>query len=900
MPSSAFSVPQMLEHAAHYSRFFVLMLDSRPWLRDSLLATIGQPIDKTLLHTFLDGKITDENSLNEQLRHLRTWALCHILVRDLNGLADLAEVVESMTLLAEFCISTANEMHYTLLAEKYGLPLSITDIPQTLHIIGMGKLGGRELNVSSDIDLIFVYPEEGNTNGRKIISNFEFFERLGKRLIKTLSEVTAHGQVFRVDMRLRPNGDSGPLACSFDMLENYFITQGREWERYAWIKARVLTGERFEELEKLARAFVFRKYLDFGAIDAMRGLHLQIRQEVARKERQNNIKLGPGGIREIEFIAQVFQLIRAGRLLALQVRPTLKVLKLLESEGILETDTVNELTEAYVFLRTLEHRIQYLDDQQTHELPAAEQDRERLAHVMRLNTFQDLTRQLEHLRHNVSHHFNAVFADPTSETSSRNNIWQTPDDVENNTQHFAHLGFSDPEAAAHQLTQLHHSSRYRQLPQHIRARFDVLMPRIVELSAETRFPDQCLQRCLSLLETISRRGAYLALLQQYPQALKRVTELVSASPWAAQYLNRHPILLDELLDDRHLAEDTDWGKFGQYLHALLDEVEPDTERQMDILREQHHAQTFHLLMQDLTDRLTVETLADQLSALADTVLNVTLPFVWRKMTRRCSDTPQFAIIAYGKYGGKELAYSSDLDIIFIFDDPADTAMECYARFAQRINSWLSSQTAAGILFETDLRLRPNGESGLIVSSLDTFRKYQQEAAWLWEHQALTRARFVAGDARIGKAFEKLRSDILCQQRDLPHLKQEIQAMREKMRQAHPHRQAEFSLKHDSGGLIDVEFLVQYLVLGFSHQYPQLVANLGNIALLRIAGELQLIPSALAAETGSAYRALRRLQHRFRMADRPARIPMEEAGPLRAPAIRLWQHIFDNTGTDING
>tara|TARA_R110002049_G_scaffold274452_2_gene452374 strand:+ start:140 stop:2842 length:2703 start_codon:yes stop_codon:yes gene_type:complete len=888
MPSSAIS------RAARLSRFLTRMLDSRDWLAARLEASVDANVDADAMRAFIDVDHLDADGLGEALRRLRTWVLCHLAVRDLDGRADLAEVTETMTVLAEVAIATAHDVHREVLVSRHGLPLSISGWEQELIVLGMGKLGGRELNVSSDIDLIFVFPEDGETGGERVISNFEFFERLGKRIIRSLADITEHGQVFRVDMRLRPNGDSGPLVCSFEALENYFITQGREWERYAWIKARPLNGERFAELEKIARPFIFRKYLDYGAFNAMRALHAQIRREVTRRDRANNVKIGPGGIREIEFIAQVFQLIRGGRDRELQIRPTLQVLGSLAERNILGEQTVAELSEAYVFLRRLEHRLQFLDDQQTHDLPQDPADRAIIAEAAGFDDEGALLAELERHRRIVSGHFDDVFADPTEKEQKPelDEVWSGAGNDEQPDPILAELGYADPKAVCEKLATVHESARYQQLPAHIKSRLDALVPRIVEVAGATPSPDQTLSRCLTLLETISRRGAYLALLQQYPHALQRVADLMSASSWATEYLTRHPVLLDELLDDRHLDETPDWAAFSAELGEALDAIEPDMEHQMDMMREHHHAQVFRLLTQDIAGKLTVERLADHLSALADVILERTLPLVWRKMRKRHRDDPAFAVIAYGKLGGKELGYASDLDIVFLFDDDEPEAMEIYSRFAQRVNTWLSTRTAAGILFETDLRLRPNGDAGLLVTSIEAFRKYQLEAAWAWEHQALTRARFAAGDPQVGEAFETIRHEVLCRQRDLGKLRSDVLEMRHKMRGAHAGKGEGFELKHDAGGLVDVEFIIQYLVLGHAHEHPELGRNLGNIALLGLAGELGLIPADLAAGCSDSYRLFRRLQHRERLNGRPSRVATDEAEAAREPVIALWREVFE--------
>ncbi|MBL8447949.1 MAG: bifunctional [glutamate--ammonia ligase]-adenylyl-L-tyrosine phosphorylase/[glutamate--ammonia-ligase] adenylyltransferase [Zoogloeaceae bacterium] len=890
MSQESATSPDLVEQAGTHSRFLLRMLASRPWLAERLATHLAAPLGEAEMTAFLAEQKVDTTNLRRALRQLRTWVLCHLAVRDLAGMAPLAEVTETMTTLADVAVHTALETLRPPLVQRYGEPLGPGGWVQEFMVIGMGKLGGRELNVSSDIDLIFVYPEDGDTGGAKVISNFEFFEKLGRQIIQALAEVTEDGQVFRVDMRLRPNGDSGPLVCGFDMLENYFITQGREWERYAWIKARVMNGERFSELEAISRPFVFRKYLDFGAINAMRELHAQIRREVARRDRAHNIKLGPGGIREIEFIAQVFQLIRGGRDRALQIKPTLKVLALLGQRGILDRKTVDELASAYDFLRRLEHRLQYLDDAQTHDLPANPEDQARIARSMGCADYPELMAILDGHRHRVGRHFDDVFANPSQDVHPLDALWTSADDPERIASTLATLGYQDARSAARRLATIQASPRYLQLPPKIRSRFDALVPRLIQAACNFADADTSLSRALDLLEMVSGRGAYLALLQQYPQALNKVVELISASSWAAQYLNRHPILMDDLLDARQL-EPPDWPAFKTELHQALTELEPDTERQMDVMREYHHTAVFRLLTQDLAGVLSVEALADHLSALADIMLDETIPVCWNKIRHRHRDTPQFAVIAYGKLGGKELGYASDLDIVFLYDDEAPEAAENYARLSQRINTWLSSQTAAGMLFETDLRLRPNGESGLLVSSVEAFERYQRESAWVWEHQALSRARFAAGSRALGDRFEHIRRAVLRQPRDLAALRAEVVKMRQKMREAHGGKPPLFDLKHDAGGLVDVEFLVQYLVLGYSASHPDLADNVGNIALLRRAGEQNLTDARLAEQCADAYRELRHLQHRQRLNGLPSRVEADPVAALRAPIIALWEAVF---------
>ncbi|MCL1825828.1 MAG: bifunctional [glutamate--ammonia ligase]-adenylyl-L-tyrosine phosphorylase/[glutamate--ammonia-ligase] adenylyltransferase [Betaproteobacteria bacterium] len=891
---------EIICRATRKSRFLQRMLDSRPWLSACLADGLGQTLGSDAMRAFIACRGSDEAQLRPTLRQLRTWVLCHLAVRDLEGMANLAEVTETMTELAEVAVRHAHDTLRAPLLARYGAPRSPSGEEQELLIIGMGKLGGRELNVSSDIDLIFLYPEDGSTTGPKVIDNFEFFERLGKQIIGALAEITEHGQVFRVDMRLRPNGESGPLVANFDMLENYFVTQGREWERYAWIKARVIVGKRAEELQTISRPFVFRKYLDFGAISAMRALHAQIRREVARLERAHNIKLGPGGIREIEFIAQVFQLIRGGRDQTLQIRPTLQALDRLAARGILQPGAAEELGCAYIFLRRLEHRLQYLDDAQTHDLPENEADLALIAETMGFASHAEFLEELESHRAAVSRHFEAIFGEPDAPDDDPQQlaaVWQNAAETTQAAAALAKLGYSAPQTTAARLAASRTGSRYNQLPDNIRSRFDALIPRMISAAASTPEPDGTLARCLDLLDSIARRGAYLALLQQYPQAMRRLVDLIGASRWAAQYLGYHPILLDDLLGARDLTAMPDWQQFRRGLAAELDTIEPDTEQQMDLMRERHHTQVFHLLLQDIAGSLTVEKLADHLSMLADIMVGLAIPLCWRKMKTRHRDDPQLAVIGYGKLGGKELGYASDLDIIFLYDDEHIDAGDFYARLAQRVRSWLSSRSPAGILFETDLRLRPNGESGLVACSLATFQKYQFESAWVWEHQALTRARFVAGDPALGEKFERIREDVLRLPRDRQTLRGEVIAMRDKMRAAHAGKSPLFDLKHDPGGLVDVEFLIQYLILGYAHEHAELTGNLGNIALLGIAAGLKLIPADLAAACANTYRELRQRQHRQRLNELPSRIPQSDTAALREPVRALWREVFGEAAPD---
>ena len=897
--------------ALGHSRYAQHLIAADPALEAELDTALG-PWTREAMQAFVDAQSpADDASRNEArlgraLRQLRQRVMLRTIARDLGG-APLAEICTVMTTLAEVAIRAGLSLLHPMLAAEHGEPRGASHgtnpgTTQSLIVVGMGKLGGGELNVSSDIDLVFVYPEEGETRGgARPLSNHEFFMRLGRRLIALISAPTEDGWVFRIDMRLRPWGEPGPLAMSFDALENYLVTQGREWERYAWIKGRPLSGEDHAGLEAIVRPFVFRKYLDFGSIAAMRELHAEVRAEVARRELAGHVKLGPGGIREIEFIAQALQLIRGGRDAALRERPTLAVLERLAQSRhggrLLEPGTAAELREAYDFLRRVEHRLQYLDDAQTHELPGDEDDRGRVARSMGFKGWASFLKRLDAHRGRVSAHFERIFSAHDADRHALADLWSGAGGArEEQAARLAALGFTSPGDAANRLAAIRAGSRYQSLPDASRGRFDALVPRLIDLAGTRPRPDETLERCLALMETVSRRAAYLALLDEHPQALVRVADIAGASSWAADYLLRHPIVLDELLDARVLLAPPDWTGLGRELRSGLMDLAADPERQMDRVREVHHAQVFRFIAQDIAGALSVERLADHLSDLADLMLQIVLELCWTKLRERFGaemrEFPRFALIGYGKLGGKELGYASDLDMIFLYEDDHPSAADIYARLGQRIIHWLNSRTGAGVLFETDLRLRPDGASGLLVSSIEAFRRYQRESAWPWEHQALTRARYCAGEAAVGAAFEEERRHILTLPREPAKLAADVLEMRRTLFDAHPNASGKFDVKHDRGGMIDIEFMVQYLVLAHANRHARLTANDGNIALLALAAELGLIPAALSAEVQEAYREFRRRQHALRLnGAKYARVPLDEVEAHVRATHALWKLVF---------
>lgn len=884
---------EQLEKACYHSQYLAQRLAARPALLEDLNAHGADVFTWAEMQAFANWPALYDtvDDFMAQLRLCRQSVLARLIFRDLNGHADLAEVMKTISLFARFVVEQARLAGEHALS-SFGQPKTAAGDLQRLLVVGMGKLGGDELNVSSDIDLIFIYPESGETDGRRSLSHQEYFTRLGKFIIKALNEVTAYGFVFRVDMRLRPFGDAGPLVMSFNVLENYLLTQGREWERYAWIKARVLWGENEADdaatlaLANLVRPFVYRRYLDYSSIDAMRSLHAQIRQEIRKKDAANNIKLGSGGIREIEFIAQVFQLTRGGRERVLQEKSTIKTLNLLAEKGLMPAQDVARLQTAYAFLRNLEHRLQYVDDQQTQRLPDNSETLQRLALSMNYADAPTFLTALQAHRDFVASQFEHVFGEPLADkpsTTVQNPFasqalapqsagvlssdvvawWQSVQadlsfQIEEAT-FLEGLGFTQAHDSARYLHHFFNGQKYRQLPETTQQKIHLLMPEILKAAVLRSEPEAILRRFLSLIETISRRSAYLTLLATSARILEQVANVFAASDWLSTYLIQHPILLDDLLDPYFLERRTDWAVLAAQMQQQLSDRAGDVEAQMDVLRQYQHAQTFLLARQELAGILTLEAVSDELSALAMMLVQAALRWAWLSLPQRPEEYPTFAVIAYGKLGGLELGYRSDLDVIFLCADVAPETFELYCKLARRVSTWLSATTPAGRLYELDLRLRPNGESGLLVSRVTAFADYQENHAWLWEHQALTRARFVAGDALIGEQFEAIRLAILQKPRDTESVYQAIIEMRQKIRLSHPAREDE--VKHAYGGIVDVEFMVQTLVLLHGRDFANLLDNKGNIALLHCAAQHGLIPTELTEPVATAYRYFRSWQHK---------------------------------------
>ncbi len=923
------TAPDLLAPALAWSGHLRRRVQAMPAFADWLADAAVSPLSPARLDEWLQALCAERRVAHDAplptadcravLRRLRERVFCVAMVRDLAGHAPLEEVVGAMTHLADIAVREAYRSIATELAEVHGIPREAgSGAPQEMLIVGMGKLGGGELNVSSDIDLVMLYGDEGETDGRRPISHHEFYGRLTRRMMPVISEIDADGQVFRTDLRLRPDGDAGPLAWSLDAFENYLVGQGREWERYAWLKGRRMDAQAFDgsapdaqviQLEALRRPFVYRKYFDFDALAALRSLRERIRQDWNRRasarvdvEAGNNVKLGEGGIREIEFVVQLSQLVRGGRLPTLQIRGLLAALHAERDAGLVSDADAARLEAAYRFLRRVEHALQYREDQQTHLMPGDPEQRAALAVALGFPDLGAFETELAWHRDFVEQTFRDVFhlagvEAPQSEEGPGAAQEEDPDAAaaERIARHFG----DQAEAMSSRLDGLLNSSRIRSLPEASRRRLVALLPAVIDAAAATDAPVDALTRLFDLIEAIAQRSAYLALLAEYPETLARVARIMAASEWAAVYLRRHPLLLDELLDWRTLLAPPDFNEFARQLSAQLDarllpgSTEPDVESQMNLMRDAQRQLSFHLLAQDLEGKLTVEMLGDHLSLLADILVQEALRRVWPAVKGADPATPpRLAVIAYGKLGGKELGYASDLDLIFIYEDSRDDALELYTRVVRRMMTWLGSMTSSGRLYEVDLRLRPDGEAGLPAISTEAFERYQKEHAWPWEHQAITRARFAAGHPEVGARFEQIRREVLLLPRDATTLADEVRSMREKIHAGHPNSTDLFDLKHDAGGMVDVEFVTQYLVLMHASEHPILLENLGNISLLKRAEAVGLIPAGVGTAAGDAYRTLRREQHALRLQGiekarvKPARLQAE-----RQAVLALWRAVL---------
>ena len=863
------------------------------------------------------GACEEEDSLERVLRQFRNRQMVRIIWRDICGLAELSETLEDLSELADVCIREALHKLYAWETRKSGVPRDFSGREQKLVILGMGKLGARELNMSSDIDLIYCYPSHGHTDGRRELENETFFTRLGRKLANVLSRQTVDGFVYRVDLRLRPFGESGPLVVSLGAMEQYLQGQAREWERYAMVKARAITGEPEDiaAFQSLIKAFVYRRYIDFGVIESIRDMKRMIVRELHKKGMDANIKLGMGGIREIEFLGQAFQLVRGGRNMDLQIRPIQQVLDRLGEKGLLPDYAVRELQQAYVFLRRAENRIQAWKDEQTHLLPQDEDGRLRLARSMGFDTWDEFSMQLKQHRQQVHSHFDQVFEAPQAEQKADSSVlasvWLSSESGQAQVQLLQAAGFEEPQAASGVLQAFKNSSVLRTLTASGRVKLDQLMPLALDALAQNENPDQTLVRLVALLEAIVRRTAYINLLVENPLALSQLVRLLGESAWVGSQLQRQPILLDELLDPRRLYSPMHEDELEEELATLLHSVdEGDEEQEMERLRQFANGSRLRVAAADIVGEIPLMVVSDYLTEIAEVSLRQVQNSAWRDITARHGRPalPEgmqsgFAIIGYGKLGGVELGYGSDLDLVFLHgsdkpsantDGPRQVANDVFfARLGQRVIHLLTTRMPSGQLYEADMRLRPNGNSGMLVSSLKAFEHYQHNDAWTWEHQALIRARAVSGDPEVIERFNEIRTEILCQARDEEQLRDDVCAMRRKMAENLDRSDKElFDIKHGPGGLVDIEFMVQFVVLRWAAEYPGLTKWTDNARLLESLTEYDLMAGHAAEQLFSAYRVYRAIAHRRALQEQKTLIRQGELIEERAMVREIWQQLMD--------
>ena len=854
-----------------------------------------------------------ESELLPVLRRFRQRHMVRIVWRDFCRLADTRETVRDTSLLAEATIERALHFVQQELEERFGQPMGRdSGEPQQLIVLAMGKLGARELNISSDIDLIFVFPEAGETNGeKKQLSNEEFFTRVGRGLINALDQVTADGFVFRVDMRLRPYGDSGALVHNFNAFEEYYQDQGRDWERYALIKARPVTGDaaRAAELTEMLRPFIYRRYIDFAVIDSLRSMKQMIVAEVRRKGLQDNVKLGHGGIREVEFIAQCFQLIRGGRDRGLQRRELFAALDECVVLGCLPEDAVVELKEAYLFLRNAEHAIQGYRDKQSQELPVDALAQQAMATVMECADWSDFLHTLDAHRERVAGHFRDLIAEPEQDDEEEIDVSLWGETLTADT--LTEIGFLHAPDSFEALVALRDNGRVLTLQAEGRARFEAFMPLLIAACAKQSDPDLALTRVLPLVIAVLRRSAYLVLLIKNTAALEELVILCCASPWIAQQMTETPALLDEFLDRGSLYTAPDKDLLREELQQQVARLPvDDLEAQMDTLRYYKASHVLRVAASELSGRLPLMQVSDKLTWIAEAILEHVLAVAWADLSRKYGEPEResadtgFAVYAYGKMGGIELGYGSDLDLVFIQDGSKsgvtngersiDNAV-FYTRLGQRMIHIMETRMNMGQLYEVDMRLRPSGESGMLVTSLNGFRGYQETTAWTWEHQALVRARFVAGDGELAARVDAVRKEVLCQQRDESELAREVVAMRDKMRKhllsEEKPGEGEFHLKQGSGGIVDIEFMVQYAVLAWSHREPELVRWSDNVRILETLAETNLFGQQECEALTAAYLAYRSAAHQLSLQQQSSIAPAAEFADARTAVQAKWRDLF---------
>lgn len=912
---------QELKNVLGLSDYIAAQLTRSPEWINTLFAGDLQQVERQTFDAQLHEQLnsaTTEDLAKRQLRRFRNYQMVRLAWRDFLDYASLEESLLDLSVLAEALVIGARDWLYKEMCAQYGTPMDKAGNPQPLLILGMGKLGGRELNFSSDIDLIFTFPEHGETvGGRRSLDNQQFFIRMGQRLVNLLDQITVDGFVFRVDMRLRPYGESGPLVVSFSGLEDYYQEQGRDWERYAMVKARSLGpwNHFSDELHCLLRPFVYRRYIDFSAIESLRKMKQLIAQEVRRRQLTDNIKLGAGGIREVEFVVQSFQLIRGGREPALRQQSLFGAMDTLYSLGQFEYLAVDELKHSYLLLRRVENLLQAIDDKQTQTLPNNPLDWARLCAVLDMTNETDLRTHIEAAMAKIHRHFKATVGGEEGEEKAEHwtaQLWNVQQD-----DHAINL-LAEQQIDDDKLWPLLSSWRdtvtKRSIGPRGRETLDKLMPRLLDELLNQPSPSAAFEPVSKVLEQILTRTTYLELLCENPGARQQLVSLCCASPWIAAQLAKFPMLLDELIDPAHLYDTTSLDDYPSELRQYLLRVpEDDMEQQMEALRQFKLSQQLKIAAADVTGVLPVMQVSDHLTFLAEAIIEQVVMQAWQQVAVRHgvpsyleegNDTG-FAVIGYGKLGGIELGYGSDLDLVFLYEAPENMANSLtngdrpievghfYLKLAQRILHLFSTRTTSGELYEVDMRLRPSGASGLMVSEIARFGEYQAQEAWTWEHQALVRSRFVFGDNSLAAKFSQIRASVLEQPRDKDELKKAVRGMRQKMRD-HLLKvsEGEFDLKQSPGGITDIEFIAQYLVLAHAHEYPELSIWSDNVRIFGVLAELELLPLMSAQHLTQSYCWLRDENHRLTLQQKAGKLAFDDVAVHAERVVVIYQAILE--------
>ena len=913
--------PYLMQTCQRYPEQLHWLIDSGAMLADASNPTRAELVDRIssdhcpALGAFgsVEGTVPKDvfDQQQVQLRKFRHQEMLRIVWRDLVGLSSVDETLMALSTMADACIEVASTWSHELVLQRYGQALDAQGQPMKMIVLGMGKLGGGELNVSSDIDLIYIYPRVGKSSAEKSIDNEAYFRRVAQNLSKLLGNVTSDGFVFRVDTRLRPFGESGPLVMNLNALEQYYLTQGRDWERYAMIKARAIVGDddAIEELNALLNPFVYRRYLDYSAIDALRELKRKIALSVKQKSMRNNIKLGLGGIREIEFIGQAFQLVRGGRQERLRVRSIKKVLLCLQDMKLMSEQDVQALRQAYDFLRRVENALQCMRDQQVHALPTDKSDQMRLTGMLGFTDWQTFEKSLNDQRAAVSQRFNALFSDWDSgeeknhaELDDKASIaWAVLSSPE--TQHDTAMdairsaGIEPSDELMEGLTSLTRGGFYQRLTARSQERVDRILPLLINAAMMEQNPADALLRCLNLVRAVAGRSGYLQILIERPPALARLVSLFAKSMWVATFVTRHPIVIDELLRDTANTPLPDRKQIlAEAMHEAQRLAELELDEQMDAMRQFQQARELRVAAAELTGNLALTRVSDQLTWLAEAIVAAVVLLVERSLTERygkpsakidgVTKHPEFGVVAYGKLGGIELGYSSDLDVVFLHNSvgleqhtDGQKSIEnglFYARLAQKVVHFMTTHTPAGVLYDIDLRLRPNGQSGVLVTSFEAFSQYQLDQAWTWEHQALVRARMIFGSAAVIARFDQIRAQVLTRARPKEKLAQEVTEMRVRMQEnLGKGGPGQLHLKNDPGGVADVEFMVQYLVLAHANQYPELLNHPDNVSILDVAARCELMNADESEQLKQHYLTLRRLINRQSLQQKPSVIVLSD-------------------------